>query len=259
MIAPCLNGAPKQFCKNSRCEHVRFEAKSVISSHGGTINPVTLIPHSKVMYNLIGGMSTCIHVAHVLGSASSGLGTSILVTPAFGSMCCNALRFLSKCLSAIVNLGMLAAQRCGMPLNTIQTHAKALQFMQYTVNTVHGISSGNYSGNPFEPLFGAGEGSGASSGVWISLFVILMDTLDHFISKRMKFQSPNATITHSRLIDAFVDDISFGFTDLGPLSYTEMINRINYIAQTWERLLAAFLWWLFRSFHILIHLSNTAT
>jgi hypothetical protein len=132
--------------------------------------------------------------------------------------------------------------------------------MQYTVNTVHGISSGNYSGNSFEPLFGTGQESGASSAAWISLFVILtMNTLDHFISKRMKFQSPNATITHSRLIDAFVDDISFGFTDPGPLSYTEMINRINHIAQTWERLVAAFLWRLFRPFHILIHWSNTAT
>ena len=33
----------------------------------------------------------------------------------------------------IVNLAMLAARRCGMPLNAIQTHAEALQFMQYTV------------------------------------------------------------------------------------------------------------------------------
>ena len=137
----------------------------------------------------------------------------------------------------IVNLGMLAARRCGMPLNAIQTHAEALQFMQYTVKTVHGISADNYSGTPFEPLFGTGQGSGASPAVWLSLVVILMNTLDHLTPERMEFQSPDASIKHSRLIDAFVDDTSLGFTDPGLLSHTEMITRINHIAQTWERLL----------------------
>ncbi|KAI2501852.1 hypothetical protein MHU86_12617 [Fragilaria crotonensis] len=137
----------------------------------------------------------------------------------------------------IVNLGMLAARRCGMPLNAIQTHAEALQFMQYTVKTVHGISADNYSGTPFAPLFGTGQGSGASPAVWLSLVVILMNTLDHLIPERMEFQSPDASIKHSRLIDAFVDDTSLGFTDPGLLSHTEMITRINHIAQTWERLL----------------------
>jgi hypothetical protein len=33
----------------------------------------------------------------------------------------------------IVNLGMLAARRCGMPLNAIQTHAEAFHFMHYAV------------------------------------------------------------------------------------------------------------------------------
>lgn len=109
--------------------------------------------------------------------------------------------------------------------------------MQYTVKTVHGISSENYRGTPYEPLFGTGQGSGASPAVWLSLVVILMNTLDHLIPDRMEFQSPDASITHSRLIDAFVDDTSLGFTDPGLLSYTEMITRINHIAQTWERLL----------------------
>ena len=78
----------------------------------------------------------------------------------------------------IVNLAMLAARRCGMPLNAIQTHAEALQFMRYAVKTVHGISEENYSGTPFAPLFGTGQGSGASPAVWLSLVVLLMNTLD---------------------------------------------------------------------------------
>lgn len=108
-----------------------------------------------------------------------------------------------------------------MPLNVIQTHAEALQFMQNTVKTVHGISAENYSGTPFEPLFGTGQGSGASPPVWLSLVVILMNTLDHLIPERMEFQSPDASIKHSCLIDALVDDTSLGLTDTGLLSYTD--------------------------------------
>ena len=137
----------------------------------------------------------------------------------------------------IVNLAMLVARRCGMPLNAIQTHAEALQFMRYAVKTVHGISEENYSGTPFAPLFGTGQGSGASPAVWLSLVVLLMNTLDRVVPERMEFTSPTASFTHSRLIDAFVDDTSLSFTDPGVLRISEMIRRKNSIAQTWERLL----------------------
>ena len=62
----------------------------------------------------------------------------------------------------IIVLAMLAARRCGMPDQAIQTHAEALLFMRYTVKTVHGDSEDSYQGTPFEPLFGTGQGSGAS-------------------------------------------------------------------------------------------------
>jgi hypothetical protein len=138
--------------------------------------------------------------------------------------------------SILVNLAMLAAQRCGMPINAIQTHAEALQFMQYTVKTVYGISEQNYQGTPLEPLFGTGQGSGASPAAWLSLVVILMHTLDRLVPERMEFTSPHHH--HSRLMDAFVDDTSLGFTDSGILTCTEMIKTLNGIAQTWEALLS---------------------
>ena len=135
----------------------------------------------------------------------------------------------------IVALAMLAARRCGMPLNAISTHAEALQFMKYTVKTVHGVSEESYQGTPFEPLFGTGQGSGASPAAWLSLVVLLMFTLDKLVPERMDFSSP--IHTHSRLIDAFVDDTSMGFTDSGNLSCAEMIERLTIIAQHWEKLL----------------------
>ena len=112
----------------------------------------------------------------------------------------------------IVGLGMLAARKCGMPRNAIRTHADSLQFMRYTVKTVHGISEDNYQGTAFSPLFGTGQGSGASPAVWLSLVVILLQTLDRLIPDRVNFSSLSGDIVHKRLSDAFVDDTSLSFT-----------------------------------------------
>ena len=137
----------------------------------------------------------------------------------------------------IVALGMLAARRCGMPEDAIQLHAEALQFMRYTVKTVYGISEANYSGTIFEPLFGTGQGSGASPAVWLSIVVLLLHTLERIIPDRMQFSSPSGR-SHSRLSDAFVDDTFVGFTSHDSSeSYEALIQRLEHMTQTWEHLL----------------------
>jgi hypothetical protein len=109
-----------------------------------------------------------------------------------------------------------------MPCNAVSTHAEALQF--------------NYQGTPFEPLCGTGQGSGASPAAWLSLAVLLLLTLDRLVPERMEFSLPH--FQHSRLIDAFVEDTSLGFTDSGVLlSCADMIDRLSTIAQHWEKLL----------------------
>ncbi|KAI2489451.1 hypothetical protein MHU86_25142 [Fragilaria crotonensis] len=139
----------------------------------------------------------------------------------------------------IVALGMLAARRCGMPENAISLHASALKFMKYTVKTVYGISEDTYQGTDFEPLFGTGQGSGASPAVWLSMVVLLLHTLDHLIPHRTKFSSPEGALTHSRLTDAFVDDTTLGINDWDtPMQYEEMIQHLQTAAQTWEHLLS---------------------
>ncbi|KAI2511189.1 hypothetical protein MHU86_3154 [Fragilaria crotonensis] len=137
----------------------------------------------------------------------------------------------------IVALGMLAARRCGMPKNAVRSHAKSLELMRYTVKTVYGISETSYSGTPFEPLFGTGQGSGASPAVWLTLVVILLNTLDRIIPDRISFRSPDGTLVHNRLVDAFVDDTALGFTDDGSRSIDQLVSSLETIAQTWEKLL----------------------
>jgi hypothetical protein len=147
--------------------------------------------------------------------------------------------YASSCYDRIiVGLGMLAARKCGMPQHAIRTHADSLQFMQYAVKTVHGISEENYHGTVFSPLFSTGQGSGASPAVWLSLVVILLQTLDRLIPDRVNFSSLSGDIVHTRLSDAFVDDTSLSFTSSShDTDINELIVRLEKIAQTWEHLL----------------------
>ena len=138
----------------------------------------------------------------------------------------------------IVGLGMLAAQKCGMPSHAIRTQADALQFMKYTVKTVYGISEDNYHGTALSLLFGTGHGSGASPAVWLSLVVIVLQTLDQLIPDRVNFSSLSGDIAHSRILDAFVDDTSLSLTSsVTDLDANVLITRQEKIAQTWEHLL----------------------
>jgi hypothetical protein len=67
------------------------------------------------------------------------------------------------------------------------------------------------------------------------LIVIMMNTLDLIIPKRMAFVPPNKS-NHQQtcLLDAFVDNTSLGFTDHGNLDFTSLTKWLGEIAQTWE-------------------------
>jgi hypothetical protein len=109
--------------------------------------------------------------------------------------------------------------------------------MEYSVKTQYGVSEESYSGNKDEPLFGTGQGSGASPSAWLSLVVIIMNTMDRIIKDRVSFRSPDSLEQHSRLIDAFVDDTSLSFTSEINTSIDELTNQLTKIASCWNRLL----------------------
>ena len=138
----------------------------------------------------------------------------------------------------IVALAMLAARRCGMPANAIRSHAETLQYMRYSVKTHYGVTTDSYTGTPFEPLFGTGQGSGASPAAWLSLVVVIMNTIDKVIADRMQFTSIDGSCTHSRLMDAYVDDTAIGMTSADDnVGIDTLIGNLERAAQTWEQLL----------------------
>ena len=91
-----------------------------------------------------------------------------------------------------------------MPDSGIRTHAETLEKMKYRVKTTYGsISEGYYQGKPDAPLFGTGQGSGVLPAVCSTL----MNTLDWITREHTRFRAPDDPARHSRLIDAFVNDI----------------------------------------------------
>ena len=138
----------------------------------------------------------------------------------------------------IVALAMLAARKCGMPSHAVRTHADALFLMKYAVKTIYGVSEDTYQGTVFEPLFGTGQGSGASPSAWLTLVVILLQTLDRLVPDRINFSCPRGELTHSRLSDAFVDDTYLGFTSSSKdATFDSLVGKLQQLAQTWEHLL----------------------
>ncbi len=119
-----------------------------------------------------------------------------------------------------------------MPINAVRPHAQSLELMRYMVKTVHGVSATSYKGTPLAPLFGTGQGSGASPAVWLTLVVILLHTLERVCPHRIRFRSPDGVNEHSRLVDAFVDNTALGFTDDGSMSYEELISGLEEVTQT---------------------------
>ena len=130
----------------------------------------------------------------------------------------------------VTSLAMLACRRLGMPENAIRCQADTLRLMQYSTKHVYGISSKSYTGTEAEPLFGTGQGSGASPAIWLGLVVILLNSLDRMSCEDdipgLDFADPWSDFRVSWRVGAFVDDTNQGIVDTsGKLSVNELVEQ----------------------------------
>ena len=142
----------------------------------------------------------------------------------------------------IISLGMIACRRLGMPEAAIRCQTDTLHLMRYAVKHMYGTSATEYTGSDSEPLFGTGQGSGASPAVWLGLVVILLNALDRMSSEDdipgLDFTDPWDDFSARWRVGAFVDDTNQGILDAsGMLSIEELVDQLRQAGQMWETLL----------------------
>jgi hypothetical protein len=131
-----------------------------------------------------------------------------------------------------------------MPEKAIQCQAETLQLMHYSVKHLYGTSPVEYSSTNMEPLFGTGQGSGASPAIWLSLdvVVILLNALDRMSDEDdipgLDFADPWHDFCAMWRVGAFFDDTNQGVLhDTGTLSLEALVEQIQRAGQMWESLL----------------------
>ena len=143
----------------------------------------------------------------------------------------------------VTSLGMIVScRRLGMPRSAIQCQAETLRLMKYSVKHVYGTSPQQYTSSDTEPLFGTGQGSGASPAIWLGLVVILLNALDRMSTEDeipgLDFADPWNDFRATWRVGAFVDDTNQGILDsTGDLSIEELVEQLRQAGQLWESLL----------------------
>jgi hypothetical protein len=114
--------------------------------------------------------------------------------------------------------------------------------MRYAVKHVYGISSTEYHSTLLEPLFGTGQGSGASPAIWLSLVTVLLNAYDQLADDYdipgLAFNDPWQELSAKWHIGAFVDDTNQATLDSTSLLTTsELTEQLRQAGQLWEKLL----------------------
>jgi hypothetical protein len=119
-------------------------------------------------------------------------------------------------------------------------HAKTLANMRYFIKTAHGISTAFYHSLKSFLCFGSGQGSGASTSIWLTLVICLLCALSALATIAMPFCNQWQDLSDEQNADAFIDDTANGVSDAhqdDPLSVPEIVGHLQHTAQSWEHIL----------------------
>ena len=108
--------------------------------------------------------------------------------------------------------------------------------MQYLLKTQLGISTTSYSHCDLFPIYGSGQGSGNSPGLWCAISSVLFNVYEQQACGA-SFYSPDKTITVKRYMIGFVNDTSGSTNEFllpKPAPLTHYANLAIHDAQWWN-------------------------
>jgi hypothetical protein len=107
---------------------------------------------------------------------------------------------------------------------------------------MYGVSNSHYKSTYTEPLFGTGQGSGASPAIWLGVVLILLNALDRISNEEnipgLAFSDPWNVTSEDWRVGAFVDNTNHDVMDSsGTLTQCDLVEHLRQSDQTWEKLL----------------------
>ena len=139
----------------------------------------------------------------------------------------------------IVALASLLNRKYGLHRKVVTVHASTLQQARFHLRTINGISDQFYSHSIQFPVYGSGQGSGNSPGIWLFISSTLCD-VHNSISHGATFTTPDGTEQVSISMVGFVDDSTGTYNNFQPqteLSFETMMSHMQTDAQAWNDLL----------------------
>ncbi|KAI2503131.1 hypothetical protein MHU86_11322 [Fragilaria crotonensis] len=144
----------------------------------------------------------------------------------------------------IPNLGMLASRKFGVPVEVTQTNVTTLSTAEYRIRTELGLASTGYRHEDSFPIYGTGQGSANSPGIWCMLSSALLDGYDQVAVPAQYVGTENEKETTATLgLISFVDDCN-GQTnqfesDGSTTTVKQLFTQTQKNAQEWSDLLHA--------------------
>ena len=139
----------------------------------------------------------------------------------------------------IVALASLINRKYGLHRKVTAVHASTLKQARFHLRTLTGISDQSYSHSIQFPIFGSGQGSGNSPGIWLFISSTLCD-VHNSISHGASFTNPDESEQVSISMVGFVDDSTGTYNDFQPqeeLPFETMMSNMQTDAQAWNDLL----------------------
>ena len=139
----------------------------------------------------------------------------------------------------IVSLASLINRKYGIHRKVVAIHASTLHQARFHLRTLSGISEQFYNHSIEFPVYGSGQGSGNSPGIWLFISSTLCD-IHNKQSHGATFTNPDGTESVTISMVGFVDDSTGSYNDFRPqheLPFDTMMDNMQQDAQTWNDLL----------------------